>query len=273
MKSKDALLIALVMALMVVGCAGPEPIEEPEQLGNLAPAVSKSIANHAGIMEASHEAYEEFLQGRSLERAFTKSFNVDAGEWMSTGSNPFFVLEPGYELVFSGTEDGEDLTLTILVTEETKKVDGVETRVVTETETKNGKVVEISRNFFAISKKSNSVFYFGEDVDIYKDGKVVSHDGAWLSGEKGAKWGLMMPGICLLGARYYQEVAPDVAMDRAEITDLSFSLETPAGKFENCLVTKETTPLEKGASTKVYARGIGLVADGELKLARHGKKK
>jgi Concanavalin A-like lectin/glucanases superfamily len=52
--------------------------------------------------------------------------------------------------------------LTITVLNETKMVDGVETRVVEERETKGGKLKEVSRNYFAISKRTNDVFYFGE---------------------------------------------------------------------------------------------------------------
>ena len=160
----------------------------------------------------------------------------------------------------------------ISVLDETKMVDGVETRVVEERETRDGKLVEISRNYFAISKRTNDVFYFGEDVDIYKAGKVVNHSGAWLSGVNGARFGLMMPGEISLKAKYYQEIAPKVAMDRAEILSLNTTVNTPAGEFKNCLKVEETTPLEPGVKEyKYYAAGVGLVQDGDLKLVRYGK--
>jgi hypothetical protein len=108
-------------------------------------------------------------------------------------------------------------------------------------------------------------------VDIYKGGKVVSHEGAWLSGVAGAKFGLAMPGTALLGARYYQELAPGKAMDRAEILSLSDTLDTPAGKFTNCLKVEETTPLEPDdKEAKIYAAGVGLLKDGPMKLVRYG---
>ena len=183
-------------------------------------------------------------------------------------AKPYFILEPGYQLVLEGGQ--ERLTITVL--DEIKMVDGVETRVVEERETKGGELIEVSRNFFAISKRTNSVFYFGEEVDIYKDGKLASHEGAWLSGVGGARFGLMMPGQVLLKARYYQEVAPGAAMDRAETVSLSETVTTPAGKLENCQKTEETTPLEPGdKGYKLYARGIGLVQDGSLKLVKHGQ--
>jgi len=82
----------------------------------------------------------------------------------------------------------------------------------------------------------------------------------------GARWGLMMPGTPLLGARYCEEVAPGVAMDRAVIAGVSETVETPAGKFEGCLKIEESTPLEDGRENKYYAPGIGLIRDGKLRL-------
>jgi hypothetical protein len=174
-------------------------------------------------------------------------------------------------LVLEGKEKGKPVVLTITVLNETKLVDGVETRVVEEKETAGGQPVEISRNYFAISANTSDVFYFGEDVDMYKDGKVVGHEGAWLSGVNGARFGMMMPGTPLLGARYQQEVAPKVAMDRAEVVSLTETVQTPTGKFEKCLKTEESSAVEAGKEHKVYAPGIGLIYDGNLKLTKYGQ--
>jgi hypothetical protein len=209
-------------------------------------------------------------QPKEKEPAFTSSFAALKSELSATGRNPYFILEPGYTLVFAGKEDGADVGLTITVLDQTRTVDGVETRVVEERETKGGKLVEVSRNYFAISKRTNDVFYFGEEVDIYKEGKVVSHEGAWLSGVSGAKFGLAIPGSPLLGARYYQELAPDVAMDRAEVVSVTETMETQAGKFTSVLKTIETNPLEPEArESKFYAPGVGLIKDGPCRLIRH----
>ena len=203
------------------------------------------------------------------ENPFTDSFPVEATEWSSTGTNPWFSLEPGTVLVLEGREDGEAVRLTITVLPETKTLDGVETRVVEEREEADGAPKEISRNYFAMSKRTNCIYYFGEDVDEYEDGKVSGHPGSWHAGEKGARYGLMMPGTPLLGSRYMQEVAPEVALDRAEIVSLAATLETPAGAFTGCLKTEETTALEPGSKEyKLYARGVGLIRDGHLTLTK-----
>ena len=193
-------------------------------------------------------------------------FDVDPADFSSTGRNPYFILEPGYKLVLA---NGKEI-LAITVLKETKMIDNVETRVVEERESNNEQLVEVSRNYFAISKRDNSVYYFGEDVDIYKNGKVVSHEGSWLAGKNGARFGMMMPGTPTVSAKYYQEICPEIAMDRAEIVSLNEKRITPRGNFEKVLKVAETSPLEpKTVEFKYYAAGVGLIQDGSLKLEQY----
>ena len=79
----------------------------------------------------------------------------------------------------------------------------------------------------------------------------------------GARFGLIMPGRPIAGDRYYQELAPKIAMDRAEIVAVDERLETPGRIFQHCVHVRESSPLEGGISDKWYAPGIGLVRDGE----------
>ncbi|MCU0787615.1 MAG: hypothetical protein MUC91_05400 [Verrucomicrobia bacterium] len=190
----------------------------------------------------------------------------------NTGRHACFILEPGHQLVLAGREDGKPAELTITVLEESREIDGVSTRVVEERETVGGKLVEVSRNFFALGAATGNLYYFGEELDMYQDGKVSSHEGAWQAGLDGAKHGILLPGRLRLGDRYYQEQAPGVAMDRAENVSTNVTFKCPAGTFANCLKTRETTPLESGTEYKLYAPGIGLVQDGGLKLLRQGSK-
>lgn len=205
------------------------------------------------------------------DHEFTTNFRTENCTFADTGSNAFFILEPGYHLTLEGEEDGEAVELVITVMNETRQVDGRTTRVVEERESVEGELVEVSRNFFALCEETGNVFYFGEEVDDYENGEIVGHSGAWLAGENDAKAGIIMPGTPLLGARYFQEIAPEVAMDRAEIIEDDEELETPAGTFENVLVIRETTPLEPDAEEmKLHAPGIGLIQDADLKLVEYG---
>lgn len=209
------------------------------------------------------------------EIPFTESFHLEDCRLGPRGVNKYFIpLKTGCFLAFTGEEDGETLTLRISVLNRTRMVAGVRCAVVREMEWVDGEIKEISFNYFAICPKCNDVFYFGEDVDIYEDGEVASHAGAWLAGVNGAKPGLVMPGRPLNGCRYVQEIAPGVAMDRAEHLSDQVTVQTPGGTFQNCLFVAETTPLEPGhVSLKYYARGVGLIQDGVLKLTDSGCKR
>jgi hypothetical protein len=200
------------------------------------------------------------------------SFDLENCDFVSSEENSYFILKPGYQLILGGQEDGEELQLVMTVLNETKVVDGIETRVVEEKETEGGNIVEVSRNYFAICKPTKNAIYFGEEVDMYKDGKIVSHEGAWLSGQNGSKAGMIMPGKAEVGLKYYQEIAPGVAEDRAEIISINDTLDTPAGTFKQVLKTEETNPLKPGEKEfKFYAPGIGLIQDEGIKLLNHTK--
>ena len=197
---------------------------------------------------------------------FTDTFQIERCTFAARGQNPYFILIPGHRLELEGRDKGAVVHLTITVLTDTLTVDGVQTRIVEERETEDGVLVEVSRNYFAVCTENESVFYFGEDVDIYKNGVIDNHDGSWRAGVNGAKPGVVMPGINLVGARYFQEVAPDVALDRAETVSVTETLSTPAGSFTNVLKTKETSALEKGKEFKFYAPGIGLIRDADVEL-------
>jgi hypothetical protein len=203
----------------------------------------------------------------AMGSAWQEDFALSNCNLVTTGKNTYFILEPGFQLVLEGGDERVQIT----VLEETKKVAGVVTRVVEEREWKNGRLHEVSKNYFAMCEQTKDVFYFGEDVDYYKDDKVVKHDGSWLAGENGNRPGLIMPGTPKPKMRYYQEIAPGVAMDRAEVVSLTETCTTPAGTFQNCLKVKETSGIEFWAKEyKYHAPGIGLVQDEDLRLVKYG---
>jgi hypothetical protein len=211
---------------------------------------------------------EEDSEGEQTKK-WTESFGQENCTFSSVGRNRFFSLEPGYQLVLESSS--EKVVITVL--EQTKKIGNIETRVIEEREEKNGKLAEVSRNFFAICKEHGDVFYFGEEVDDYKDGKIVAHSGAWRADEANSKAGIIMPGTILLGARHYQEIAPN-AMDRAEIIRDDVTMKTPAGTFRNCIRVEETSGLDPDEKCyKTYAPGVGLIQDEDLLLTRYTKAK
>ncbi|MEW5957926.1 MAG: hypothetical protein AB1801_09400 [Chloroflexota bacterium] len=205
-------------------------------------------------------------QVNTSSQDWQEEFNIANRKLTHTGESKYFILSPGFQTILAS--QNEKLTITVL--DETKEINGITTRVVEEREEKNGELIEISRNFFAIDPETGDVFYFGEEVDDYKNGQIASHSGAWIAYENENKPGLIMPGTPVVGMKYYQELAPGVAMDRAEVIRMAETFKAPAGEFENCLVTEESSAIESARERKTYAPGIGLVQDQSLLLVSYG---
>jgi hypothetical protein len=192
--------------------------------------------------------------------------------------NPYFPLPVGQQSVYTGKEQGESIGLQITVLDQTEtfrfRNRTVTTRVVEEVEwlDANGdgvidpdeELLEVSRNYFA-QTQDGTVCYFGEDVDIYENGIIVSHEGAWRADARGNAPGIFMPAEPQVGMTFQQEVAPGVAEDTATI--LKFGrVKVPAGEFTNAMTVRDFNPLDGSRGTKVYAPGVGLVVDGPLTL-------
>jgi len=225
------------------------------------------ISPEGKVIEIKEKTPAAEIAGAEEGRKWTDSFGQENCTFSSIGRNRFFILEPGYQLVLESNK--EKVVITVL--SETKIIGNIETRVVEEREEENGKLKEVSRNFFAICKEHGDVFYFGEEVDDYKDGKIVRHSGAWRADEKDSKAGIIMPGTILLGARHYQEIAPN-AMDRAEVISDDVTMKTPAGTFKNCIRVEETSGIDPDEKCyKTYAPGVGLIQDEDLLLTGYSK--
>ena len=188
------------------------------------------------------------------------------GPFSLTIDNEFFPLVINSQLVLEGVDDGELIHLEITVLDETEDITGVTTRVVEEAEWADGELSEVSRNFFA-QAPDGTVCYFGEDVDIYEGGVVVSHEGAWRAGVNGALSGIIMPANPQIGDIFNNEFAAGVAEDQAEVIDINDPISVPAGDFDETLTTEECNPLaDAEKDIKVYAKGIGVAIDGPAQL-------
>jgi hypothetical protein len=185
--------------------------------------------------------------------------------------NPYFPLAAGSQTVLEGEQSGSHVLVRLTVLEETQMIAGIPTRVVEEYEASGGRVVEISRNFFAQSR-DGTVCYFGEDVDIYdENGAVTGHSGSWRAGGGGHRPGIFMPSSPAIGMAFQQELAPGVAEDESKVVALGDSTEVPGGTYTDTLTVLDLDPIGGGKDTKVYARGIGLIVDETAVLTQTSK--
>lgn len=174
-------------------------------------------------------------------------------------NNRYFPLVSGTTFIYEGMEDNKSTYEEFVVTEQTKVILGIETRVVHDTNWVNGKIVEDTFDWFAQDDAGN-VWYFGEDSSQIKNGKVIGHEGSWEAGVNGASAGINMEARPKVGDTYQQELAPGIAEDMATVLSLNESLCVLLGCFSSVLVTEEFTPLEPDVlDNKYHASGVGLI--------------
>jgi hypothetical protein len=184
---------------------------------------------------------------------------LNAAGFVDVIDNPFMPLTPGATWVYKGFKEGAVLKQRTVVQGYTKTIRGVTCTVVLDRGYEDGELVERTHDFFAQDDKGN-VWYFGEKSREIENGVIVSFEGSWEHGVDGAKAGIIMEADPQVGDVYFQENAPDVAEDQAEVLTLHAHAKTPFAAFKNCLETREFTALEPDlAETKFYARGIGFV--------------
>jgi hypothetical protein len=174
-------------------------------------------------------------------------------------TNKYFTLEPGRKFTYEkktskGTERTEVVTL-----KETKQIMGVTTTVVSDRVWLNDKLKEDTRDWYAQDRDGN-VWYFGEAVGNYKDGKLVDYAGTWEAGVDGAKPGIVMPASPKVGLAYQQEQAKGKAEDMGTIIALGKQVKVPYGTLDDCLQTRDWSQIEKMANEyKYYCPGVGFM--------------
>lgn len=187
-----------------------------------------------------------------------------SGEFTLISTNPYFPMTVGSQW----TLEGGDERVVVTVLDETETVAGVTTRVIEEREFEDEQVKEVSRNFFA-QAADGTVCYFGEEVDNYKDGEVVSHESEWRADAPGSRPGVIMPADPRPGLRFQMEVSPGAAEDTGRILEVGSSTEVPAGTFPETVRLEESDPLDDEREQKVYAKGVGILIDEDLELVSH----
>jgi hypothetical protein len=165
----------------------------------------------------------------------------------------------------------EDETVVLEVQEKTRQVAGVECLVLAEKEYEDGELAEISYNYFAQDPEGN-VYYFGEDVDDYQDGKIVSHGGAWLVGKNATEPCLYFPAKLEIGFRFMRENAPPEIHEYDMIAGFLAKKRVPSGELEDVLSVRESDVLGRWQEVKFYARGVGLISENDELVLRSYKK-
>jgi len=186
---------------------------------------------------------------------------LDPAEFSPDVTNPWFPLEPGTQWTYREvSEDGEVQRVVVTATTETRMIaNGVEARIVRDTVSLDGEIIEDTFDWYA-QDADGTVWYLGEDTAEFEDGEISSHEGSFEAGVDGAQAGVIMPAEPAVGQAYRQEYYKGVAEDNGEVLALDGTATVPAGSYDGLLQTADTNALEPDVlEHKYFARGVGTV--------------
>lgn len=191
-------------------------------------------------------------------------------------TNPYLPLSSTKQDILEGMEGGAKFRVERTAKPDMKKSfkigdQMVETLVFEDRAYEDGKLIEVALDYFA-QDDNGTVFYLGEDVDDYEDGKVVGHDGSWLYGKDTPAPGVIFSAKPTVGQKWRTEDVSDEIGEQNEVVSISETVKTPAGTYKNCVKVKED--LADGTiEYKYYAPGVGVVReqphDGDVFLKSH----
>ena len=193
-------------------------------------------------------------------------------------TNPYFPVSTMRTHILEGTVGGQEVRVVRSLKHRTKSFrvgnQRVRTLVMENRTYVDGQLEEIARNYFG-QGDDGTVYYFGEDVDIYSNERVVGHEGAWLYGVHTTQLGVIMPAGPRAGTTFEAENVPKITTENDLVVSVGGTVTVPAGAFRNCLKIQET--LSDGTvEYKYYAPNVGVIKevsqDGEINLISFGRR-
>ncbi len=219
-----------------------------------------ALAALALLAGCGDDGEESSPAGSDLPRG-GEHVDIDPAGFTADVDNRYWPMAPRTRWTYrEPDEEGRVLDVVVTATTRTRRIaNGVTARVVRDTVSRRGQVVEDTFDWYAQDRDGN-VWYMGEQTAEYENGKVTSTAGSWEAGVDGAEPGIAIPAEPADGMAYRQEYYRGEAEDNGEVLSVGEQVEVPAGHYDKALLTKDTTPLEPDVvEYKLYAPGVGPV--------------
>ncbi|HEX7879699.1 MAG TPA: hypothetical protein VF720_09835 [Candidatus Eisenbacteria bacterium] len=248
---KRMFLIGIVLGAALVGCGRDDN-----------PSVNSRIdVPTAAIPEGVDEGCNNLPVGDEFERVdnYTPEFSDPADI-----DNPLFPVGVLDRATSVGVEDGQ------VVRTETTRLKGTKTvtldngtrlptvRVRT-IEWRDGNLAEVTTDYYA-QDDIGAVWYLGEDVAHYEDGRLVDNEGSWLAGPDVSP-GMVMPANPQLGDVWRPENNCGLAFEDVTLLEEDVTVEGPRGTITNA-VRLRVLDMDGTVEEKIFAPGYGELSAG-----------
>jgi hypothetical protein len=123
----------------------------------------------------------------------------------------------------------------------------------------DGRIHEVAIDWYA-QADDGSVWYFGEDVFNYEDGKVADTNGTWVAGDT-TPAAMIMPAQPRAGDVYRPENAPGIAFEEVRVDKVDQDVAGPSGNISGAIEVNELH-MDGTREGKVFAPGYGEFSTG-----------
>ncbi len=189
----------------------------------------------------------------------SEDVELDPADFTTEITNPYWPMEPGTRWTYLEIDEkGNEVKVVVTVTDQTKEIaNGITARVVRDTVTENGSIIEDTFDWYAQDSDGN-IWYLGEDTAEFEDGKITTRAGSFEAGVDGALAGIIIPADPQPGMKYRQEYYQGEAEDNGEVLSVNEMADVPFGHFVDMLLTKDTITIQPDVlEYKLYAPGVG----------------
>ena len=227
--------------------------------GGESPSADAPSSSESGTSNASDDPSPS-VAGLSELPQGDDPVDLDPTDFTTEIDNPYFPLVPGTRLTYREIDEEGKKKVVVIVTSETKRIaNGITARVVRDTVTEDGEIIEDTFDWFAQDSEGN-VWYMGEDTAEFENGKITTRKGSFEAGVDGALAGIIMPADPQPGLAFREEYYKGKAEDNGEVLSTEEMADVPFGHFDNVLLTKETITIEPDElEYKLWAKGVGVV--------------
>jgi hypothetical protein len=178
-------------------------------------------------------------------------------------TNPLHPTSQVQQTIYGGHVDGKPFRTEVSLLPGTKPIvwqgKTVDTAVIQYVAYLDGRIHEVAIDWYA-QADDGSVWYFGEDVFNYEDGKVADTKGTWVAGDT-TPAAMIMPAQPRVGSVYRPENAPGIAFEEVRVDKVDQQIDGPSGKVSGAIEVNELH-MDGTREGKVFAPGYGEFSTG-----------
>jgi hypothetical protein len=178
-------------------------------------------------------------------------------------TNPLHPTSEVTQVIMGGHVEGKPFRTEVTLLPKTKPIDWggntVDTAVIQYVAYLDGRIHEVALDWYA-QADDGSVWYFGEDVFNYEEGRVADTEGTWLAGDE-TPAAMIMPAKPAVGDVYRPENAPEVVFEEVRVEKVNQTVHGPSGNISGAIEVSELH-MDGKREGKIFAPGYGEFSTG-----------